>query len=73
MIDLRAVRRASGLMQKEVAENIGYNTPQQVNNVERALDPPLSTVARFIEGCGGTAVLTVEVNGQVLKFDLTNA
>ena len=70
MIDLREIRKLSGLTQREIAQNIGFNTPQQVNNTERSPDPLWSTVSRFIRACGGSAVVTVEVNGKTLEYEL---
>ncbi|QRY51770.1 hypothetical protein [Mycolicibacterium septicum] len=69
-LSLRAVRRASGRTLREVADEMGYSTPQQANNTEAREDWLVSTVAQYVAACGGTVTVTVKVKGQVMEFEL---
>lgn len=69
-LSLRAVRQASGRSFQDMADILGYNSRQQVNNTEARKDWLVSTVAQYIAAAGGTATLTVEVNGETLEFEL---
>lgn len=69
-LDLRAIRRASGLSIQEMADSLGLAHRTRVNDAERQKDLLLSTVVKFITAAGGSAKLVVEVGGEVLEFPL---
>jgi transcriptional regulator with XRE-family HTH domain len=70
MIDLAAIRRATGLTQTELAANLGVGQAQ-ISKVERQDDMLLSTLASYLRALGVHASLVVEVGQQTVKYDLT--
>lgn len=49
-IYLRKKRELAGLSQKQVAENLGYTTPQFISNWERGLStPPIKTLKKLAD------------------------
>lgn len=72
MIELRVVRRLTGLTQVELAANLGVGQAQ-VSKIERQTDMLLSTLAAYLEALGVHAELLIEVKGQSLTFSVTSA
>jgi transcriptional regulator with XRE-family HTH domain len=70
MIDLAAIRRATGLTQTELAANLGVGQAA-VSKIERQSDMLLSTLASYLKALGVDASLIVEVGQQTLTYDLT--
>jgi transcriptional regulator with XRE-family HTH domain len=70
MIDLAAIRRATGLTQTELAANLGVGQAA-VSKIERQSDMLLSTLASYLKALGVDASLIVEVGQQTFKYDLT--
>jgi transcriptional regulator with XRE-family HTH domain len=69
MIDLAAIRRATGLTQTELAHSLGVGQAQ-ISKVERQDDMLLSTLASYLKALGVTASLLVEVGEQTVTYDL---
>jgi transcriptional regulator with XRE-family HTH domain len=70
VIDLAAIRRATGLTQTELAANLGVGQAA-VSKIERQSDMLLSTLASYLKALGVDASLIVEVGQQTLTYDLT--
>ena len=70
MIDLAAIRRATGLTQTELSHSLGVGQAQ-ISKVERQDDMLLSTLASYLKALGVTASLLVEVGAQTVTYDLT--
>jgi transcriptional regulator with XRE-family HTH domain len=70
VMDLAAIRRASGLTQTELATTLGVGQAQ-VSKVERQDDMLISTLASFLAALGADAQICVEVAGQTVTYDLT--
>lgn len=70
MIDLRAIRRATGLTQIELAANLGLGQAQ-ISKVERQDDMLISTLASYLKALGVNASLVIEVGNQIVTYDLT--
>jgi transcriptional regulator with XRE-family HTH domain len=70
MIDLAAIRRATGLTQTELAANLGVGQAA-VSKIERQSDMLLSTLASYLKALGVEASLNVEVGQRTIKYDLT--
>jgi len=70
MIDLAAIRRATGLTQTELAANLGVGQAQ-ISKVERQDDMLLSTLASYLKALGVTASLVVELGDHHVTYDLT--
>ena len=70
MIDLAAIRRATGLTQTEVAANLGVGQAQ-VSKIERQGDILISTLASYLAALGVAAKLVVQMGEQTVTFDLT--
>jgi transcriptional regulator with XRE-family HTH domain len=70
MIDLAAIRRASGLTQTELAANLGVGQAQ-VSKIERQADMLISTLASYLAALGVHAQIVVEVGEQTVTYDLT--
>ena len=52
-VTLRKGRESAGLTQREVADDLGYSSPQFVSNIERGLcAPPLNVLRFMIEAYG---------------------
>jgi transcriptional regulator with XRE-family HTH domain len=70
MIDLAAIRRATGLTQTELAAKLGVGQAQ-ISKIERQGDMLLSTLASYLKALGVDASLVVEVGEQTVTYDLT--
>jgi transcriptional regulator with XRE-family HTH domain len=70
MIDLAALRRATGLTQTAFAVNLGVGQAQ-VSKIERQDDMLISTLASYLAALGVQAKIVVEVGEQTLMYDLT--
>ena len=70
VIDLAAVRRATGLTQTELAANLGVGQAQ-VSKIERQGDMLISTLASYLAALGVEAKLVVQMGDQVVTYDLT--
>jgi transcriptional regulator with XRE-family HTH domain len=70
MIDLAAIRRATGLTQTQLAANLGVGQAH-ISKVERQDDMLISTLASYLKALGVTASLVVEVGEQTVMYDLT--
>jgi transcriptional regulator with XRE-family HTH domain len=70
MINLAALRRAAGVTQTELAANLGVGQAQ-VSKIERQSDMLLSTLTSYLTALGVTASLVVEVNEQIVTYDIT--
>lgn len=57
--NLRQARIAAGLNQTELAERMGTTQPR-VSAIENAPNVEMSTVARYVEACGGTLEVSVQ-------------
>jgi transcriptional regulator with XRE-family HTH domain len=71
VIDLAAIRRATGLTQIELAANLGVGQAQ-ISKIERQADMLISTVASYLAALGADAKLVVEVGEQTVTYDLTS-
>ena len=70
MIDLAAVRRATGLTQTELAASLGVGQAQ-VSKIERQSDMLISTLASYLTALGVDAQIVVEVGKQTVTYNLT--
>jgi transcriptional regulator with XRE-family HTH domain len=70
MIDLAAIRRATGLTQTELAHSLGVGQAQ-ISKVERQDDMLISTLASYLKALGVTGLLVVEVRGRTVAYKLT--
>ena len=70
MIDLAAIRRAAGMTQTELAEDLGVGQAQ-ISKFERQGDMLISTLASYLTALGVAAQLVVEVGGETVTYDLT--
>jgi transcriptional regulator with XRE-family HTH domain len=70
MIDLAAIRRATGLTQTELATNLGVGQAQ-ISKIERQADMLISTLASYLAALGVHAQIIVEVGEQTTTYDLT--
>jgi transcriptional regulator with XRE-family HTH domain len=70
VIDLAAIRRASGLTQTEVARCLGVGQAH-VSKLERQGDMLVSTLASYLTALGVHAQIVVEVADQTVTYDLT--
>ena len=70
MIDLGAIRRATGLTQTQLAANLGVGQAQ-ISKLERQDDMLLSTLTSYLKAVGATASLVIEFGEQTVTFDLT--
>jgi transcriptional regulator with XRE-family HTH domain len=70
MVDLAAIRRATGLTQTELAANLGVGQAQ-ISKTERQSDMLISTLASYLTALGVDAQLRVEVGQQTVTYDLT--
>lgn len=68
--DIAAIREVAGLSTAELADGMGLSSYNIVGQLERRKDWLVSTVAAYVAAAGGTATLTVEVNGKTLEFPL---
>ena len=70
MIDLAAIRRATGLTQTELARSLGVGQAQ-VSKIERQGDMLISTLASYLTALGVDAKIVVEVGEQTVTYNLT--
>jgi transcriptional regulator with XRE-family HTH domain len=70
MINLAAIRRATGLTQTELAANLGVGQAA-VSKIERQSDMLISTLASYLRALGVHASLVVEMGEQTVTYDLT--
>ena len=70
MIDLAAIRRATGLTQVELAAILGVGQAQ-VSKIERQDDMLISTLASYLAALGFEAKLVIQMGEQVVTYDLT--
>lgn len=70
MIDLAAMRRATGLTQTQLAANLGVGQAQ-ISKVERQDDMLISTLMSYLKALGATASLVIEFGQQTMTYDLT--
>ena len=70
MIDLAAIRRATGLTQTELAHSLGVGQAQ-VSKIERQGDMLISTLAAYLTALGVHAQIVVEVGDQTVTYDFT--
>lgn len=72
MIDLAAVRRATGVTQVELASRL-RTTQGGVSRIERQSDWRLSTLVAYLDALGVSATLTVSVGGKSFIQDLSTS
>jgi transcriptional regulator with XRE-family HTH domain len=70
MIELAAIRRATGLTQTELAANLGVGQAQ-ISKIERQDDMLISTLASYLAVLGVEAKFVVQMGEQVVTYDLT--
>jgi transcriptional regulator with XRE-family HTH domain len=70
MIDLAAIRRATGLTQIELSANLGVGQAQ-ISKIERQGDMLMSTLASYLRALGVDAKILVEAGEQTMIYDLT--
>ena len=70
MIDLAAIRRATGLTQTELAAKLGVGQAQ-ISKIERQGDMLISTLASYLRALGVDAMIVVEVGERTVTYDLT--
>ncbi len=70
MIDLAAIRRATGFTQVELAANLGVGQAQ-ISKIERQSDMLLSTLASYLAAVGVGARIVIEVGEKTVTYDLT--
>ena len=70
MIDLAAIRRATGLTQIELAAKLGVGQAQ-ISKVERQGDMLISTLASYLRALGVDAKIVVEGGERTVTYDLT--
>ena len=70
MIDLAAIRRATGLTQTQLAASLGVGQAQ-ISKIERQADMLTSTLASYLAALGADAKLVVEVGEQTVTYNLT--
>ncbi len=70
MIDLAAIRKASGLTQIQLAAKLGVGQAA-VSKIEHQSDMLLSTLASYLTALGVDAQIVVELGDETLTYDLT--
>ncbi|MCW2649846.1 MAG: helix-turn-helix domain protein [Mycobacterium sp.] len=70
MVDLAAIRRATGLTQTELAAKLGVGQAA-VSKIERQSDMLISTLASYLSALGVDAKIIVEMGEQTVTYDLT--
>jgi transcriptional regulator with XRE-family HTH domain len=70
VIDLAAMRRATGLTQTELAASLGVGQAQ-VSKIERQGDMLISTLASYLAALGVQASIVVEVGEQTVTYNVT--
>jgi transcriptional regulator with XRE-family HTH domain len=69
VIDLAAIRRATGLTQTELAAKLGVGQAQ-ISKIERQRDMLLSTLTAYLAALGVDAKFVVELGDQTVTYDL---
>ena len=70
MIDLAAIRRATGLTQTELAHSLGVGQAQ-ISKVERQDDMLITTLASYLTALDVDAQIVVEVGEHTMTYHLT--
>jgi transcriptional regulator with XRE-family HTH domain len=70
MLDLAAIRRATGLTQTELAANLGVGQAA-VSKIERQSDMLMSTLASYLQALGVDAKIVVDVGEETVTYNLT--
>jgi transcriptional regulator with XRE-family HTH domain len=71
MLDLAAIRRASGLTQIELAAHLGVGQAQ-ISKIERQADMLISTLTSYLAALGVDAQVVVTVGEQTVTYNLTD-
>jgi transcriptional regulator with XRE-family HTH domain len=70
VIDLAAIRKATGLTQIELAAKLGIGQAA-VSKIERQSEMLMGTLVSYLTALGVDAQIVVEVSGQAMTYDLT--
>jgi transcriptional regulator with XRE-family HTH domain len=70
VIDLGAIRRATGLTQVELAANLGVGQAQ-VSKIERQDDMLISTLTSYLAALGVDAKIVIEMGDDATTYQLT--
>lgn len=70
MIELAAIRHATGLTQIQLAAKLGVGQAA-VSKIERQSDMLVSTLAYYLTALGVDAQIVVKVGDQTMTYDLT--
>jgi transcriptional regulator with XRE-family HTH domain len=70
VIELAAIRHATGLTQVELAAKLGVGQAA-VSKIERQTDMLMGTVSAYLTALGVDARIVVEVGGQTLTYGLS--
>jgi transcriptional regulator with XRE-family HTH domain len=70
VIDLAAIRRATGLTQTELVAKLGVGQAQ-ISKIERQGDMLISTLTAYLAALGVDAKIVVELGDQTVTYDLT--
>jgi transcriptional regulator with XRE-family HTH domain len=70
VINLAAIRHATGLTQIELAANLGVGQAQ-ISKIERQADMLMSTLASYLAALGVDAKIVIEVRQETVTYDLT--
>jgi transcriptional regulator with XRE-family HTH domain len=70
MIDLAAIRHATGLTQVQLATKLGVGQAA-VSKIERQSEMLVGTLAAYLSALGVDAQIVVEVGEQTMTYDLT--
>jgi transcriptional regulator with XRE-family HTH domain len=71
VIDLAAIRRATGLTQMELAAILGVGQAQ-ISKFERQNDMLMSTLTSYLAALGVAARIVVKEGEQTVTYDLTD-
>lgn len=70
MIDLAAIRHATGLTQTQLAAKLGVGQAA-VSKIERQSELLMGTLVSYLTALDVNAQIVVEVGGQTMAYDLT--
>ena len=70
MIDLAAIRHATGLTQTQLAAKLGVGQAA-VSKIEHQSDMLLATLVSYLTALGVDAQIIVELGEQTMTYDLT--
>jgi len=70
MIDLAAIRKATGLTQTQLAAKLSVGQAQ-ISKIERQNDMLVGTLASYLTALGVNASLVVEMGEQTVTYGLT--